>query len=128
MKATDYSELCIKESDFNKISSLIQNTGASSHENLEAELRRADIVSDEQYPADAVCLGSTIRYKDIARESEGIVTLVLPDQANMEQKKISILSPIGSALIGLRSGGMINWPLPGGKVAKIQILSVSNSL
>jgi regulator of nucleoside diphosphate kinase len=53
------------------------------------------------------------------------VCLVYPLDANIEEMKISILSPVGMALIGLRVGGKIDWPLPGGNIKNLQVIAVS---
>ena len=70
-------------------------------------------------------MGSTVRFKRADSQQETVVELVYPEQANVEQKKISILTPVGSALIGLREGGEIDWPMPNGKLTHLQVIAVS---
>ena len=76
-------------------------------EKLEDELSRADVVTDNHYPGDAACMGSTVGFVDLTTGIENEVTLVYPRDANVEDMKISVLTPMGSALIGMRVGGTI---------------------
>jgi regulator of nucleoside diphosphate kinase len=71
-------------------------------------------------------MGSTVTYLDQFSGRTRTVTLVYPDAANIEQNRISILTPIGAALIGLSPSQSITWPSPDGRVGSITVLSVSN--
>ena len=82
---------------------------------LQEELKKARLVNRDQFPFDAVRLNSTIKIKT---EGEGEVMelmLVTPDKANIKEKKISVMAPIGTALIGFRKGQKIKWQVPAGK-------------
>ncbi|HMN67601.1 MAG TPA: nucleoside diphosphate kinase regulator [Bdellovibrionales bacterium] len=91
---------------------------------LEEELARASIVPDDELPSDVVSMNSEITYQDLETGAEQTVTLVYPQEANSAENKISILAPIGSALIGLRVGGVIKWPIPKGKIKEIKVIRV----
>lgn len=77
------------------------------------------VVANDELPADVVSMNSKVSFKDLDTEKESVVTLVYPQDANIDEGKISIFAPVGSALIGLRVGQVINWPLPHGKEKKI---------
>ncbi|WP_413289175.1 nucleoside diphosphate kinase regulator [Bdellovibrio sp. HCB337] len=116
--------LIITQSDFQKISLLIKDLESPTAILLEEELGRAAVVPDEQAPADYVSMNSRVRFMDLGMNKESEVTLVYPHEANLTEHKISILAPMGAALIGLRVGQKIHWPFPNGKAREIQVLSV----
>ncbi len=93
---------------------------------LADELTRAEIVKDEEFDANIVRMGSLVTYVDEVTGRTRTVTLVYPDAADIDQNRISILTPIGAALIGLSPGQSITWPLPDGRVGSLKVLSVSN--
>lgn len=83
-------------------------------EELIKELKKAKLVNAEDLPADIVRLNSIVTIKE---EKEGRMlelVLVTPDKADIKQRKISILSPIGTALIGFCKGHQVNWKVPSG--------------
>lgn len=82
---------------------------------LYGELKKAQIVEDDSLPADIVRLGSTVVIKDLMTNRDMTVTIVLPQQADIKQKKVSVLAPIGTALIGFKKGQTVNWNVPSGK-------------
>ena len=87
---------------------------------LLGELERARVV--EAAPAGSVQMGSTLEY-----EAEGVlrrVTLVYPGEADLAEGKVSILTPIGTALIGLRAGQSIGWTANDGRVHRLTVVSV----
>lgn len=118
------SKLVIKSSDYEKLQSLIERINSSSAEMLEAEIIQAKVVVDNKLPADVVAMGSTVTFKRKDSEETTKVTLVFPGEANLEEKKISVLTPVGSALIGLRTGGEIDWPMPNGKLSHFEVVAV----
>lgn len=118
------NKLILTQNDFRLISSLVNAAGVKSTELLEEELNRASIVSAEELPSDVVSMNSRVVFKDLDTSKEMVVTLVYPNEANIEENKISILAPVGSALIGLRVGQVIMWPMPSGKDKRIEIVSV----
>lgn len=116
--------LVITKADYEKLISLISNTNIETAELLEEELSRAFIVADDELPEDVVSMNSKVRFQDLETGNETVVTLVFPHEANIEKNRISILAPIGSALIGLRVGQVIQWPLPNGKEKQVRVLEV----
>lgn len=117
-------KLMMTESDFQKISALVMSTQTEISEMLEEELGRAAVVPSDQLPKDVVTMNSTVSFTDLDSGKKSVVTLVYPHEANIEENKVSILAPVGAALIGLRVGQIINWPLPQGKERRIKVESV----
>lgn len=125
MKQFPRDDLIIKESDYQKLIGLIERLKTPTAELLEREMSRAEVIQDDLYPEDAVCMGSKVRFVDLHSDKGGEVTLVFPGEANIHDMKISILTPMGSALIGMRVNGMIDWKMPNGQTSKIQILATT---
>ncbi|MDF2813800.1 MAG: nucleoside diphosphate kinase regulator [Microvirga sp.] len=95
---------------------------------LSVELERAKIVRRGQVPAKLVTMGSTLTFRDEQRGRTERVTLVFPEDANIEEKRISVLTPIGAALIGLTEGQSITWPNRTGEIHCLQVLSVEETV
>ncbi|NQV18532.1 MAG: nucleoside diphosphate kinase regulator [Armatimonadetes bacterium] len=81
---------------------------------LENELNQGEIVEPKDIPKDVITMNSMVRLKDLDSEEEMTYTLVFPGNADMSNNKISILAPIGTALIGYRVGDIIEWKVPAG--------------
>lgn len=81
---------------------------------LREELDRAVVVDSTEIPADVVALDATVEYEDLATGEVEAYTLTLPERARVEEQRLSILAPIGTALIGCRVGDVVNWSTPGG--------------
>ena len=80
---------------------------------LRAELDRAEIVEPEQIPPSVVTMNSTVRFGIDSSGEDFCLTLVYPKDVDGTENKISILAPVGSALLGLSTGDEIEWPRPG---------------
>jgi regulator of nucleoside diphosphate kinase len=83
-------------------------------DSLENELDRAHVVDPAAIPHDVVTMNSQVRIVDVDTSMENVYTLVFPSEASIPEKKISILAPIGTALLGSRAGGTVDWPVPAG--------------
>lgn len=88
------------------------------------ELGRASVVPPEQLPLDAVRMGSAVRYRT-ADDEEREVSLVYPEEAGFSHNSVSVMTPIGAALIGLRKGQSITWLSRGGRRQMLTVLSVT---
>ena len=95
----------------------------SSLMELKAEVDRAVIVDSKKIDPDIVTMNSKVRIKDLDCGEENEYTLVYPMAADFSKGNISILVPLGTALIGFRKGDVIEWKVPGG-VRKFKILKV----
>jgi regulator of nucleoside diphosphate kinase len=91
---------------------------------LQAEMDRAEVVAADAVPADAVRMGSTVEYRPDGGQSRK-VTLVFPGDADISEGKISILTPIGTALIGLSPGQSITWIARDGRPHRLTVLTVA---
>ncbi|MDC9826351.1 nucleoside diphosphate kinase regulator [Devosia sp. ZB163] len=99
------------------------DTAAPVADALLYELGRASVVAPEQLPADVVRMGSTVRYRSGEGEQRE-VTLVFPAEADSESGLVSVMTPIGVALIGLRRGQSITWLAPDGRRQMLTALRV----
>ena len=94
------------------------NNGEGVHlADLEAELKRARIVPAEDVPRDVVTMNSKVLLYDLDTREREVFTLVYPWQADADNYRISVLAPVGTAMIGCRVGDVIKWPVPAGIVA-----------
>ena len=84
-------------------------------EELHSELKKARLVSKDAFPPDVVRLNSTVRIKTEGKDEITEWILVTPDEADIKERKISIMAPIGTALIGFRKGQKVKWKVPAGK-------------
>jgi len=81
---------------------------------LENELNKGEVVNSRDVPHDVITMNSKVRLRDINAQKEMICWLVFPDGSNADQGKISILAPIGTALLGYKVGDIIEWKVPVG--------------
>ena len=89
------------------------------------EIERAELYEVDTMPADAVMLGSEVSFVDERSKRMRTVKLVLPIDANIAEGRISIMTPMGAALYGLRAGDAIDWPDNDGNARRITIKRVS---
>lgn len=116
--------ILITEKDLLRIKHILSFQKSEDFENLELELDRAKIISDDVVPPDLVTMNSKVKFLNIQDSKEMIITLVYPSDANFAEGKISVLASLGSALIGLRTGQEINWMFPNGKTKTLKILDI----
>lgn len=88
------------------------------------EIDRAELHAPGMLPADIVALGSEVEFLDTATGRTRRVRLVLPRDADIEESRISVLTPVGAGLIGMRAGGEIDWPCPDGRMRLLKIIDV----
>ncbi len=90
---------------------------------LERELRRAQVLPQDQIPPNVVTMNTQLLLKDLSTGEESDYTLVYPENADFETNRISILAPIGTAVLGFREGDVFEWEIPAGKVS-LQVMKV----
>jgi regulator of nucleoside diphosphate kinase len=90
---------------------------------LEAELDRADVVEADEVPLDVITLDSWARLLDLDSDRELLISPVLPSRANADSGRISVLAPLGMAVLGYRAGDVIEWPTPGGR-RRLEVVQV----
>jgi regulator of nucleoside diphosphate kinase len=99
-------------------------SGGRRYDKLENELARAVVVSHGQIPKDVVTMNSRVEFEDEATGERHEFTLVYPGNADISKGSISILAPVGSALLGLSAGQSIDWDLPNGQKRRYRVISV----
>lgn len=110
----------ITNMDLKRLKTLIEDAmekepGAKEYlRRLDDELNQAEICEQQHIPKDAITMNSKIRLRDLTSNEDLIYTLVYPGHSNLELGRISVLAPIGTAMIGCRVGDTIEWPVPGG--------------
>ena len=125
MNATN--NVIISAGDLARIQSSLSKINTEVADFLQAELDRATVLDDQEFPENVVNMGSTVTFRDISTGQTLRCTLVYPHQADVAEKRISILAPVGAALIGLTEGATIDWPVPGGKFRTLEVMSVEQA-
>lgn len=118
--------IVISRLDLERIEALLERMPpmqATQYEALRAELDRADVVEPAAVPANVVTMNSVVTFKDEGTSDELTVSLVYPSGAGVPGA-VSILAPVGSALIGLTVGQQIDWPTPDGRQRHLRVLDI----
>jgi regulator of nucleoside diphosphate kinase len=118
-------EIVIRAADGERLATLA--SGLLGHtpelaEELLGELARARMAGDDALPPDTVQMGSTLTYEADGQRRR--VTLVYPTEADIAAGRISVLTPIGAALLGLAEGQSIDWTARDGRVRRLTIVEV----
>ena len=92
---------------------------------LASELERADIVDAREVPPDVVTMNSRVVFEDATTGNRTEVTIVFPQDADLERGRISVLAPVGTALLGLAEGDSIVWPFPDGSSRCLRVVQVT---
>lgn len=108
----------ITEADMKRLRPLIEVLKNSRDDlrSLEAELAHARVVAPSDVPPDVITMNSKARLRDLRSGEEMTYTLVFPDKAIIEHGKISVVAPIGTAMLGQRVGDEFEWEVPSGLV------------
>ncbi len=96
----------------------LQNPGPDLEnlKRLEAELERASVVEADDLPQDVITMNSTAELENLDSGGTMVFTLVYPEMADVDEGRISVLAPLGMAMIGYRVGDEFEWPTPGGTI------------
>ncbi|QDZ28320.1 nucleoside diphosphate kinase regulator [Noviherbaspirillum sp. UKPF54] len=119
--------ITVSEQDLEQLESLLDMlpvSAANCRSALLAELDRADIVDLSDIPHSVVTMNSTVRFEIDSPREEFCLTLTYPSETGNTPDTISVLTPIGTALLGMFVGSEIEWPRPDGKLVKVRILDV----
>jgi regulator of nucleoside diphosphate kinase len=112
--------LIISNADRERLEALIESARMYSHFRedylaaLEGELQRARVLAADKVPADVVTMNSVVRLRDLDSDEMEEYELVYPADADVSLNRISILAPVGTAILGYRLGDVIGWPVPAG--------------
>lgn len=126
----DREPILITRADAEKLKTLLQESKYSQYRGtpyikmLQAELERARLLDPAQIPADVITMNSRVILEDLEDGDQSTYTLVYPEQADPAQGKISVLAPVGTAMLGYRVGDVFEWTTPGGarKIKVVEIL------
>lgn len=131
MKVTDLDTalptVVIDEAYYDRLESLAvggMERAQAAAERLLEELERAEVLPSEEIPATVVNIGSEVVYRDDESERNHTACLVFPAEADISRQRISVLTPVGAALIGLSEGQSISWLSRDGKERRLTVLEV----
>ena len=124
-----YPNITITSRDAARLETLLDDLPANSFAGqnaLEDEIYRATIVAPENVPPSVVTMNSTVRFALQPSGVERRLKLVYPGKADSSQDTVSILAPVGTALLGLAEGDEIHWPNPNGGTLHLVVLEVED--
>lgn len=119
--------IIISAADHERLAAIAEPAARREVEAAEAlltELDRAEVVDDKSVPADVVRMGSRVTFRADKGASQ-TVTLVYPPDAEIEAMRISVLTPVGAALIGMKPGQSIDWTDPAGRARSLTVEAVA---
>jgi regulator of nucleoside diphosphate kinase len=121
MKRTIY----ITRADMTRLRALIASTKTTRDDLsiLRNELDQARLVEPEDIPRDVITMNSQARLLDLEDQEEMTFTLVFPENASIEHDRISVLAPIGTAMLGQREGEEFEWEVPAGRI-RLKVVKV----
>ena len=125
MAKNELRSIVLGESEHNMLLALLERHNSEEFMNLYEEVDSATVVDDNDVPGNVVRMHSLVTFSDVASQEESTVRLVYPGEVNRMPLSVSVLAPVGAALIGLREGESITWPLPNGRQKTITVLKVT---
>ena len=121
-------QIYLTQNDLERLSDLLEaysaGSGGRRFDKLENELARAVVVPRDRIPKDVVTMNSRVLFENETTGEHREITLVYPGSADIDAGKISILVPVGTALLGLRVGQSIDWELPSGEKQRYRVVAV----
>lgn len=119
-------QIVLSSLDLDRLDQLLSRLPATdpARLQLEQELERGAVVEPAAMPANVVTMNSTVRLRLLKTGEEPCLTLVYPKDLDATGDKVSVLAPVGSALLGLSEGDQIQWPMPDGEIQPIQVLQL----
>jgi len=119
----------LTQSDFANITDIIKiipfTETTKEQRHFSDELKKCKIVKDAKLPKDVIKIDSKVAVEDITRKTIMEFQIVMPEQANMKEMKISILAPLSIALLGYKKDYTVDWHMPAGP-RKLKIIKVEN--
>lgn len=115
------NSITLTETDYKRLNALVAQM--ENLEDLENEIERAKVISTD-IPEDLVRMNSHFEYLNVTDNKVCEMTIVYPQDASSELRKISVTAPLGSALLGLRVGEEIDWTFPDGMKKKLRVLKI----
>ena len=120
-------QIIVSSQDMDRLEHLLESLPENAFPGkaaLQAELDRAEVVEPQKIPPTVVTMNSTLRFGIESSGEEFCMRLVYPKDITGAADRISVLAPVGSALLGLSVGDEIEWPRPGGGTLKVRILEI----
>jgi regulator of nucleoside diphosphate kinase len=118
--------ILVSSEDRTRLLELVSHAEGPVAEQLEHELDRAEVLPLHDVPSDVIVMDSEVEYEELGTGRRRQLRLVYPREADGAAGRVSILAPLGCALLGLRVAQEIDWKMPGGK-RRIRVLSVSRA-
>ncbi len=114
----NHTPIYISREDYSRLRLLLatalHSNASPALRKLSDELDRAAVVDSYSLPPEVVTMDATVEFEDLETSEVEEYTITFPDRADIERKRISILAPIGTALLGCRAGDIVKWATPGG--------------
>lgn len=113
--------------DYERLSALVKTAMISAPglaEILAGEIARAHVLGAGKCPQDVVTMHSDVEFRDDRTGRVQVMRLVYPAESDVSKGRLSVLTPVGAALIGVRVGEAISWETPAGEVRTLTVLSV----
>lgn len=124
MSTTTTHNVIITARDFERLQRVIDLHDTPAAEALDSELQRAIVVDSHEVPANVVTMHSEVAYEDLATGDRRVVKIVFPNEADATHGKVSVIAPIGSALIGHSVGQETEWRVPSG-TKRIRVVEIT---
>jgi regulator of nucleoside diphosphate kinase len=128
-EAMENKPIYLTEFDLERLKKLLWEAQSTEYrkseylERLQIEIARATVVSPHEVPSDVVTMNSVVSLTDLDTAEEETYKLVFPEDSDLKQGKVSVLAPIGTAMLGYRVGDTFEWDVPAGK-RRLQVKKV----
>jgi regulator of nucleoside diphosphate kinase len=111
----------LTDKDYERLHQVVKvqrrSSGPIVVEALSRELKRAHVVPSQEIPQDIVTMHSRVRLRDIKSPAAMEITIVYPHQADILSRKVSVLAPVGTAILGCQVGEVVKWPVAKGNLS-----------
>jgi regulator of nucleoside diphosphate kinase len=111
----------ITEFDLHRLEELLEVAGAFTYrgrsdlKDLEEEVSRSQVVDSREVPPTVITMNSRVKLRDLDTGEEMVFTLVFPREADIDRGRLSVITPVGTAILGYTEGDTIEWKVPAGK-------------
>jgi regulator of nucleoside diphosphate kinase len=124
-RPTNLPPIAVTTVDFDNLR-LLSETSAPAAQFLAMEIERARLIEPEAAGSELVTMNARVRFRDDVTGQERTVTLVYPGEADIAEGRLSVLTPVGAALIGLSTGQSIEWRNPAGGARSLTVIAVGD--
>jgi regulator of nucleoside diphosphate kinase len=124
-RPTNLPPIAVTTVDFDNLRHLSE-TSAPAAQFMAMEIERARLIEPEAAGSELVTMNARVRFRDDVTGQERTVTLVYPGEADIAEGRLSVLTPVGAALIGLSTGQSIEWRNPAGGARSLTVIAVGD--